>query len=88
MAVRLTEADVQHSFELLAELEGLAGELAAQRIGDQARNELRAKHYEMLACHARGDLSGYYRLNARIHVDISVAAANPMVVIAREEIVR
>jgi DNA-binding GntR family transcriptional regulator len=78
IAVRLTEADVQHSFEVLAELEGLAGELAAQRITDDARNELRAKHYEMLACHARGDLSGYYRLNARIHADINAAAANPV----------
>ena len=78
VAVRLTEADVMHSFEVLAELEGLAGELAALRISDAARNELRAKHYEMLACHARGDLSGYYRLNARIHADINTAAANPV----------
>ncbi len=78
VAVKLTEADVVHSFELLAELEGLAGELAAQRIGDAAREELRAKHYEMLACHARRDLSGYYRLNALIHAGINAAAANPV----------
>ena len=78
VAVKLTAADVQHAFELLAELEGLAGELAAVRIDDQARNELRAKHFEMLACHARGDLSGYYRLNALIHAGINAAAANPV----------
>jgi len=78
VAVKLTEADVNHSFELLAELEGLAGELAAARISDEARNELRAKHFEMMACHARGDLSGYYRLNALIHAGISAAAANPV----------
>jgi DNA-binding GntR family transcriptional regulator len=78
VAVKLTEADVAHSFELLAELEGLAGELAAQRILDAEREELRAKHYEMLACHARRDLSGYYRLNAAIHAAISAAAANPV----------
>jgi DNA-binding GntR family transcriptional regulator len=78
VAVKLAEADVMHSFELLAELEGLAGELAAQRITDAARNELRAKHYEMLACHARQDLSGYYRLNALIHAGIGEAAANPV----------
>lgn len=78
VAVRLTEADVQHSFELLAMLEGQAGELAAQRITDAARDELRAKHYEMLACHARRDLSGYYRLNALIHAGIAEAAANPV----------
>lgn len=78
VAVKLTEADVMHSFELVAELEGLAGELAAQRISDAARLELRAKHYEMLACHARQDLSGYYRLNALIHAGIAEAAANPV----------
>jgi len=78
VAVKLTEADVNHSFELLAELEGLAGELAAARISDEARNELRAKHFEMMACHARGDLSGYYRLNALIHAGIGAAAANPV----------
>jgi DNA-binding GntR family transcriptional regulator len=78
VAVKLTEADVMHSFELLAVLEGHAGELAAQRISDAARDELRAKHFEMLACHARRDLSGYYRLNALIHADINAAAANPV----------
>jgi len=78
VAVKLTEADVLHSFEVLAELEGLAGELAAQRISDAEREELRAKHYEMLACHARRDLSGYYRLNALIHAGINTAAGNPV----------
>ena len=78
VAVKLTEADVVHSFELLAELEGLAGELAAQRIEEGARQELRAKHFEMMACHARHDLSGYYRLNALIHAGIGDAAANPV----------
>jgi DNA-binding GntR family transcriptional regulator len=78
VAVKLTEADVMHSFELLAELEGLAGALAAQRITDAEREELRATHYEMLACHARRDLSGYYRLNAAIHAGVSAAAANPV----------
>ncbi len=78
VAVKLTEADIVHSFELLAELEGLAGELAATRIDDAQRNELRALHFEMLACHARRDLSGYYRLNAQIHAGIAAAAANPV----------
>lgn len=78
VAVKLSEADVMHSFELLAELEGLAGELAAARITEAARDELRAKHFEMMACHARRDLSGYYRLNALIHAGINTAAANPV----------
>lgn len=78
VAVKLTEADVMHSFELLAELEGLSGALAAERIADAEIAELRALHFEMMACHARRDLSGYYRLNARIHSAINEAAGNPV----------
>jgi DNA-binding GntR family transcriptional regulator len=78
VAVRLTEADIVHTFEVLAGIEALAGELAAQRIGDAALRELRAKHHEMLAAFERRDLSGYYRLNAAIHAGINDAAANPV----------
>ena len=78
VAVKLTEADIVDTFEVLADLEGLSGELAAQRISDAELAELRALHYEMLACHARRDLSGYYRLNAQIHAAINAAAKNPV----------
>lgn len=78
VAVKLTEADVVNTFELLATLEGMAGELAAQRITDEELAELRALHYEMMACFARRDLSGYYRINARIHTAINDAARNPV----------
>lgn len=78
VAVKLSEDDVRHLFELLAELEGLSGALAAERITDADIAELRALHYEMMACHARRDLSGYYRLNAQIHSAINAAAGNPV----------
>jgi DNA-binding GntR family transcriptional regulator len=78
VAVRLSESDVVHAFEVLAGLEGMSGELAAQRITDTELAEIRALHYEMLACFTRSDLSGYYRLNARIHVAINSAAKNPL----------
>ena len=78
VAVRLTEADVEHAFEVLASLEGLSGELAAARASDAEIAEIRALHFEMCACHARQDLSGYYRLNARIHQAINRAARNPV----------
>jgi DNA-binding GntR family transcriptional regulator len=78
VAVKLTEADVLNTFEVLAELEGMSGELAAKRIDDAQLSELRALHYEMMACFARHDLSGYYRLNAQIHTLINDAAANPV----------
>ena len=78
VAVKLTETDVLNTFEVLAELEGLSGELAARRISDEQLSELRASHYEMLACFERQELSGYYRINAQIHTLINDAAANPV----------
>lgn len=78
VAVKLSEADVLNTFEVLAGLEGMSGELAAQRITDDEIAETRALHYEMLACFARRDLSGYYRINARIHSAINDAAKNPL----------
>ena len=80
VAVKLGEADVVNTFEVLASLEGLSGELAAQRITAAQLAEIRALHYEMLACFTRRDLSGYYRLNAQIHSAINAAAANPVLV--------
>ncbi|MBT9502353.1 MAG: GntR family transcriptional regulator [Burkholderiaceae bacterium] len=78
VAVKLTEADVLNTFEVLSDLEGLSGELAAQRITEAELAELQARHYEMLACFTRRDLSGYYRLNAQIHAGINQAARNPV----------
>jgi DNA-binding GntR family transcriptional regulator len=78
VAVKLGEADVRNAFEVLAGLEGMSGELAAQRITEAELVEVRAMHFEMLACHARSDLSGYYRLNALIHAAINSAAKNPV----------
>jgi len=78
VAVKLSEADVQETFEVLANLEGFSGELAAQRITDQELAELYALHLEMMASYTRQDLSNYYRLNALIHAGINRAAKNPI----------
>lgn len=78
VAVQMAEADVVHAFELLAELEGLSGDLAAQRVTEPELTELQALHFEMQACFARRNLSGYYALNARIHAGINAAAKNPL----------
>lgn len=78
IAVALDEGDVLHTFEVMAGLEALSGELAAQRIGDAELAEIKAMHYEMLAAYMRSDLSNYYRLNAQIHRAINAAAKNPV----------
>jgi DNA-binding GntR family transcriptional regulator len=78
IAVSLNEDDVVHTFEVMAGLEALSGELAAQRITDAELAEIKAMQFEMMAAYTRGDLSGYYRLNARIHGAINAAAKNPV----------
>lgn len=69
---------VQATYELMADLEGLAGELAAQRILPEELAEIRALQFDMLASHARRDLPGYFRANMQIHNKINAAARNPV----------
>jgi DNA-binding GntR family transcriptional regulator len=78
VAVKLTEADILNTFEVLAGLEAMSGEFAAERITDKELAEIRAMHFEMLAAFTRRDLSNYYRLNALIHAGINDAAKNPV----------
>ena len=78
VAAQLSAQDVEHTFEVIAGLEGQSGELAAQRITEPELAEIRALHYEMLAAHTRRDLPTYYRLNALIHNHINAAARNPV----------
>ena len=78
IAVSLSEADVLNTFEVMAGLEGLSGELAAERITPQELAEIQAMQFEMMAAYTRRDLSAYYSLNARIHNAINAAAKNPV----------
>ncbi|MDP3700777.1 MAG: GntR family transcriptional regulator [Hylemonella sp.] len=78
IAVALSEADILNTFEVMAGLEGLSGELAAQRITAEELAEIQAMHYEMKAAYTRHDLSSYYRLNAAIHRAFNAAAKNPV----------
>ena len=78
IAVSLTEADVLNTFEVMAGLEGLSGELAAQRITAEELAEIKAMQFEMMAAYTRRDLSNYYRINAQIHSAINAAAKNPV----------
>jgi DNA-binding GntR family transcriptional regulator len=78
IAVSLSEADVTNTFEVIAGLEALSGELAAQRITDEELAEIKAMQFEMMAAYTRRDLSNYYRINAQIHGAINAAAKNPV----------
>jgi DNA-binding GntR family transcriptional regulator len=76
IVARLDRQTIVDLFELMASLEGLSGELAALRGDEAAFAEIKALHFEMLAAHARQDLSTYYRCNQAIHLAINRAAAN------------
>ena len=78
IAIQLTKEDVLNTFNVIAQLEGYSGELAAKNISDSALSELEALQYEMMASYARRDLSSYYKLNLRIHQLINQAANNPI----------
>ena len=75
---RMSIGDIQCTFEVMSALEGLSGEIACRHITDPEIQQIRALHFEMLACHARRDLPGYYRLNHSIHDAINLAARNPV----------
>jgi DNA-binding GntR family transcriptional regulator len=77
-ALSLGAADVRHTFDVMAALEALSGELAAQRITDEELAAIRVLQAEMMAAYARRDLSSYYRLNGAIHGAINAAAKNPV----------
>lgn len=78
VVVQLSITDIQQAFELMGALEGLAGHLACERITEHEVAEIKALHYEMLAAHARRDLSTYYALNHEIHDRFNAAAGNAM----------
>lgn len=74
----LTLDELEHTIETMAALERLAGALVVARMGEAATREVRALHYQMLACHARGDLPGYFKLNQAIHLALMESTGNPV----------
>ena len=74
----LSRADIQHAFEVMASLEGLAGELAASRVTERDIADLRALQAEMEGAHKRRDLPAYYAINRTIHDRINAIAGNPI----------
>lgn len=71
-----TVEDARHLFEVIAGIESLAAELAAQRMTEAERAELDALHAEMRGHFERGEKAEYFELNSRIHVRIIELARN------------
>ena len=78
VVARMGIDDIEAAFAVIASLEGLAGELAAQHITPAEIAEIRALQFDLLASHARRDLPSYFRVNMQIHALINAAARNPV----------
>lgn len=74
--VALSRSDVEQLFELMGALEGLSGQLAAQRRTPAELAAIRALQAQMLDAHARADLPAYYAANRQIHETINRCARN------------
>ena len=74
----LKAANIADTLAVMGALESLAGELACAHAGEAEIAEIRALHFEMLAHHARGELSGYFRFNQLIHLKLIEASGNPV----------
>ena len=76
VVTELTVEEVKEKLEVLAVLESLAGKLACRNTTDSELAEIRALHYEMLACFSRENRLEYFKLNQRIHLAIVSASGN------------
>jgi DNA-binding GntR family transcriptional regulator len=73
---QLTAEDVAQTLKVIGTLEALAGELACERLTVDDLAEIRARHHEMLAHHARRDRPAYFKANQAIHQAIVAASGN------------
>lgn len=74
--VRLTMKNVKDTYDLMAALEGLSGELACQHISDAEITVIRQLHNKMLEHYRTRDLMPYFQVNRQIHEAILAASNN------------
>jgi DNA-binding GntR family transcriptional regulator len=85
---KITAEDARDLIELLAQLEGFAGELACQRGSDEMLKSLSRTHQDMIEAYRQGDKPTYFKLNQRIHDDIVAASGNRHLVDAHRRCTR
>lgn len=71
-------AEIAALIDVVAAIEGLAGELAAGHATDEAVAEIGLLHYRMLRHHARDELPGYFESNKAFHRAIVALSGNPV----------
>ncbi|OYX71444.1 MAG: GntR family transcriptional regulator [Rhizobiales bacterium 32-66-11] len=67
IVARITEAQVEELFPIMASLEALAGTLACRNATDAQIAQVRALHDQMMVDFRAGDEPAYLKLNRRIH---------------------
>jgi DNA-binding GntR family transcriptional regulator len=77
---KLDSESVDYMFQVLESLEALAGELACSYMSQEAIDEVRGWHEEMIRCFKRQDRAEYFHLNRRIHEAIVGQCGNPILV--------
>ena len=79
----VTELDPEQIVDLIdvvTAIEGLAGELAATRVTDEAVAEIRVLHDRMMLHHSRDELPGYFEANKGFHRRIVELSGNTVLI--------
>lgn len=75
---RLRPDEIDHMFEVLEVLEGLAGELACNLMSDETLSRIEALHEKMMAAFKRRNRAKFFEINQEIHEQIVKASGNPI----------
>jgi DNA-binding GntR family transcriptional regulator len=72
----LNMQDLAKAFPVYARLEGLAGELACEKLDRHEIEDIRQLHDQMMAHYARRDYRGHFAVNEQIHSRIQAGSKN------------
>lgn len=75
---RLQPDEIDHMFEVLEALEGIAGELACDRMSDEELSEVQELHEKMMNYYRARKQRRFFEINQEIHERIVKGAANPV----------
>lgn len=75
---RLSLSDVEHTYDVMGALEGLAGETACRHLDDAELARICDLHQKMVEHYQRKELQAYFHANQQIHERILLASRNPI----------
>jgi len=76
----LTLSDVEHTYDVMGALEGLAGETACRHLDDEELERICALHQQMVGHYQRKERQAYLHANQQIHERILQASRNPILI--------